>query len=117
MQKTRVMLYVDNVALVVKFWRESFETTTVAESLLPDGSTNIVLAVPFGVELSFFSNEFIKKYSPEVLGNQPSIMFFSDDFEGLHERLAGATPISDDNGQPAFGFPDPEGHYFAIGKA
>jgi len=117
MQKTRLMLYVNDVDLVADFWREKFGATTVATDPLPDGSVNIVLATPFGVELSFFSREFIKQYSPEVLDNQPSVMFFSEDFAALHDRLAGATPIVDDNGQPAFGFPDPEGHYFAIGKA
>jgi len=117
MQKTRIMLYVTDVAVVVKFWQDHFDLPVVATSPLPDGSENVVLAMNPGTELSFFSRAFIQKYSPEVLDNVPSLMFFSERFAALHAELPGATPIVDDNGQPAFGFPDPEGHYYAVGKA
>ena len=117
MNKTRIMLYVTDVDRVVKFWRETFDLPLVAINELADGSQNVVLQMNAGTELSFFSRAFIKTHSPEVLDNVPSLMFFSENFETLHEQLAGATPIVDDNGQLAFGFPDPEGTYFAVGKA
>lgn len=43
-------------------------------------------------------------------------MFFVKDLEAAHARIKGATPIVDDAGTRAFGFPDPDGHYFALGE-
>ncbi|WP_158727519.1 VOC family protein [Levilactobacillus enshiensis] len=117
MQKTRVMLYVTDVERSAQFWQDYFELSLVSKTPLADGSQNVVLAVSAGTELSLFSRQFIEKYSPEVLDNVPSLMFFSDRFEELHDELPGATEIVDDNGQLAFGFPDPDGIYFAVGQA
>jgi len=117
MNKTRIMLYVTDVDQTVNFWQENFALPIVATNALPDGSQNIVLQMNAGTELSFFSRDFIKKFSPEVLDDVPSLMFFSDNFDALHEKLAGATPIADNNGLPTFAFPDPDGRYFAVAKA
>jgi len=117
MQKMRTMLYVDDVDQIVQFWQDNLGAKVVEINALPDGSDNIVLNLAPGVELSFFTKAFIRQYSPEVLGNTPSLMLFTDDFDGLHDRLTTAGEIVDDNGQLAFNFCDPEGNYFAIGKA
>lgn len=117
MQKTRIMLYVQDVDLVVTFWRENFDLPEVATTRLPDGSRNVVLALNAGTELSFFSRAFIQRVSPEVADNVPSLLLFSDHFEALHAKLAKATPIVEAQGQPTFSFPDPEGTYFAVAKA
>ncbi|SUP52810.1 Uncharacterised protein [Weissella viridescens] len=52
-----------------------------------------------------------------MLGNTPSLMLFSDDFEALHDAIPGALDIMENNGQQTFAFPDPEGNYFVIAKA
>ncbi|AYM02352.1 VOC family protein [Levilactobacillus yiduensis] len=117
MQKTRIMLYVRDVDLVVKFWQETFDLPVVATTPLPDGSRNVVLALDAGTELSFFSRAFIQQVSPEVADNVPSLLLFSDHFEALHAKIAAATPIDESQGQPTFSFPDPEGTYFAVAKA
>jgi len=117
MNKTRIMLYVKDVDRVVKFWQDNFDLPLVATNALPDGSQNIVLQMNAGTELSFFSRAFIQSHSPEVLDNVPSLMFFSKNFETLHEQLAGATPIADNKGLSTFAFPDPDGRYFAMAKA
>jgi len=117
MQKTRIMLYVTDVDRSVKFWQDYFDLPVVAKMPLADGSQNVVLTLNAGTELSLFSRSFIVAYSPEVRNNVPSLMLFSERFEELHDELPGATEIVDDNGQLAFGFPDPDGTYFAVGQA
>ncbi|WP_461226725.1 VOC family protein [Lacticaseibacillus suihuaensis] len=113
--KTRIMLYVSDVAKLTAFWEATLGARRVGTIDLPEGYYGQVLEVGAGTELALFSNDFIAKYSPEVAGNQPSVMFYVRDFDALHDRLPGATPITDDAGTRAFGFPDPDGHYFAIG--
>jgi len=117
MQKTRIMLYVDNVVTQVKFWQDNFNAKINEISPLPNERQNIVLTISPEVELSFFPKSFIAEYSPEVLGNTPSLMFFSSDFKALHERLPTAGEIVDNNGTLTFNFADPEGHYFVVAEA
>ena len=118
MQKMRTMLYVDDVEQIVQFWQDNLGAQVVEVNALPDDSENIVVTVAPNVELSFFAKSFIRQYSPEVLDSgTPSLMFFSDDFEALHDRLTTAGKIVDNNGTPTFNFRDPEGNYFAVGKA
>ena len=83
---------------------------------LPKNHFANVLAVDETTELALFSNAFVQEFSPEVADNQPSLMFFVKDLEAAHARIKGATPIVDDAGTRAFGFPDPDGHYFALGE-
>lgn len=58
---------------------------------------------------------FGQKYSPAVGDHRPSRMFLVSDLDAAHARIKGATPIVDDAGTRAFGFPDPDGHYLAMG--
>ncbi|MFC6261783.1 VOC family protein [Levilactobacillus fujinensis] len=116
MQKTRIMLYVTDVDRTVRFWQTYFALPVAETMSLPDGSQNVVLTLNAGTELSLFARSFIATYSPEVLNNVPSLMLFGERFEELHDELPGATEIVDDNGQRAFGFPDPDGTYFAVGQ-
>ncbi|WP_461244294.1 VOC family protein [Secundilactobacillus muriivasis] len=115
-EKTRIMLYVSDVDQLAEFWENTLGATQVADMALPDNCHAPILSVDPHTELALFSNDFIAKYSPEVADNQPSLMFFVRDLDAAHERIKGATPIVDDAGTRAFGFPDPDGHYFALGE-
>lgn len=117
MQKVRTMLYVDDVEQVVDFWQNKLGAQVVEVNALPDDSENIVVTVAPNVELSFFAKSFIRQYSPEVLGAIPSLILYSRDFEGLHDRLTTAGKIVENNGTRTFNFRDPEGNYFVIGEA
>ncbi len=118
MAKTRIMLYVDDVAANSQFWQSNLNAKLVSSNALPDGSQNEILAVSDEVEFSLFSKAFIKKYSPEVLGTTgPSLMIFRDDFEALHAKLKSAGDIADVGGQLTFNFQDPDGNYYVIAKA
>lgn len=117
MQKMRTMLYVDDVEQIVQFWQDKLGAEVVEVNVLPDDSENIVVTVAPNVELSFFAKSFIRRYSPEVLDNTPSLMFYSEDFQALHDRLTTASEIVTANGTATFNFRDPEGNYFAVSQA
>lgn len=114
--RTRVMLYVADVEKSAQFWRENLLAEEVTKTPLPEGFVNIVLRINETTEVSLFAKDFIEKYSPEVLHHVPSLMFFSDQFEALHQKIVGATEIVDNNGELTFAFPDLDGHYFVIAK-
>ncbi|BDZ31917.1 glyoxalase [Lactiplantibacillus sp. WILCCON 0030] len=117
MQKTRIMIYVEDVDRVVKFWQDYFEARIETISSLPDNFKSIVLTISPTVELAFFPKAFIAKYSPEVLGNTPSLLFFSEQFKALHAKLPTVGDIVDHDGMLTFNFADPEGNYFAVAQA
>lgn len=117
MQKMRTMLYVDDVEQVVQFWQDELGAEVIEVNAMPDGSNNVVVNIAPNVELSFFAKSFIRRYSPEVLGNTPSLMFYSKDFKALHDRLATEGEIVENAGTATFNFRDPEGNYFVIAQA
>jgi len=43
-------------------------------------------------------------------------MFFSKDFDRLHDELISADEITEVNGVLTFNFQDPEGNYFVVAK-
>lgn len=110
------MLYVDDVEKVASFWGK-LGAKEVERTTLPDDSLNIVVRLTEQVELSFFAKSFIEVFSPEVLGNTPSIMIYTENFTALHEQIPNAMPITTQNGLDTFAFPDPENNYFVFAKA
>ena len=114
--QVRIMLYVDDVIKISKFWQDKLAGKVIATEVLPDGSQNIILQLTRDVQLSLFSKEFIKKFSPEVITNHPSLMIFTTNFEELHQKLAAQTEIMKINQTETFNFQDPEGNYFVIAK-
>jgi len=115
--KTRIMLYVDDVDMGVEFWTEEFGGKVVARQTLNGGYQNVVVGVSNEVELSIFPKDYVRIYSPEVPETVPSLMFFSDDFNHLHDELLSAGEITEVNGTLTFNFQDPEGNYFVVAKA
>lgn len=112
--KVRIMLYVDNVEKISQFWQEKLQAVVIETTNLPDNSKNIILKITDDVELSLFAKSFIKTFSPEVLDNKPSLMFFTNQFDELHNKLAPSVKIMEVNKTKTFNFKDPEGNYFVI---
>ena len=67
-------------------------------------------------ELGIFPKVFVQRFSPEVLGTTPSIIFFTDQFEEIYQKIENTGEIMENNGVETFNFSDPEGNYFVIGK-
>ncbi|HEL2051224.1 TPA: glyoxalase [Streptococcus suis] len=67
--------------------------------------------------ITVYANEFIHQVSPEVIDMKPSLLFETDDIDGLQARIAGLTDTcSSVNAEPFpnFNFASPSGHYFAV---
>ncbi|WP_245865601.1 VOC family protein [Companilactobacillus nuruki] len=115
--KTRIMIYVDDVDMNVEFWIDEFGAQIVARQTLNGGYQNVIVGISNEVELSIFPKDYIRIYSPEVSENVPSLMFFSSDFDKLHDNLLSAGEITEVNGVLTFNFIDPEGNYFVVAKS
>ncbi|MFC6175390.1 VOC family protein [Companilactobacillus huachuanensis] len=114
--KTRIMIYVEDVDMSVAFWTDEFGAQVVARQTLNGGYQNVIVGISSEVELSIFPRDYIRIYSPEVAENVPSLMFFSKDFDKLHDELLDAGEITEVNGVLTFNFTDPEGNYFVVAK-
>lgn len=110
--QTRVMLYVEDVQVIRDFFVSNLGAQVVETISLPDNYTNVNLAVTPELSLGLFPKAFIAKYSPEVLGPVPSLMFYTDKFDALYEKLGEGREKMNDT----FNFADPEGNYYVIAK-
>ncbi|HFI0351358.1 TPA: glyoxalase [Streptococcus suis] len=112
-----LMFYVDDVAAEKDFWTAAgFAIVNEAEMMgyetfdmkpHPEATTTITV----------YANEFIRQVSPEVIDMKPSILFETEDIEGLQKRISGLTDTcSAVNAEPFpnFNFASPSGHYFAV---
>lgn len=115
--KTRVMVYVDDVNSVADFWVECVGATLIGKEELPENYSALTLQITEDFELGLFPKAFIAKYSPEVLDNKPSILFYTHDLEALNDRIPSANEIMEMGNLTTFNFSDPEGNYFAVAKA
>ena len=115
----KIMLYVNDVNQSSDFWqsigfvereRDAVDGTVVVE-IAPSESSSTTIVL---YELAF-----IQKHSPEVAGNTPSLMFFSEDITGLYKKMkeTGVTVgelVQLPGGELVFNFADNDGNYFAV---
>ena len=112
-----IMLYVTDVHEHSLFW-QNLGLTEVGQMDLGE-STQITLATKDETyRLCLFDIEFIKKMSPEVAAMKPSLMFFTDDFDGFIENAVKSDvqmmPERAQFGARTRAFSDPDGNFFAI---
>lgn len=114
----KIMLYVTNVEQSSEFWRkigfvekerDAVDGTLVVEvSPSETADTSIVL----------YDLEFIQQHSPEVAGNTPSLMFFSDNVVKLYQTMKDAgVNVGELVQLPTglvFNFADNDENYFAV---
>lgn len=114
--KTRVMLYAENVEVLSQFFVETLGATVSETIELPEEFQSTIVQFSPEFELGIFPKVFVQRFSPEVLGTTPSIIFFTDQFEEIYQKIENAGEIMENNGVETFNFSDPEGNYFVIGK-
>ncbi len=114
--KTRVMLYAENVEKISQFFVEKLGATVSETIELPEEFHSVILTISSEFELGIFPKIVVQRFSPEVLGTPPSLLFFTDQFEEIYERMGNPGEIMDNNGILTFNFSDPEGNYFVIGQ-
>ncbi|WP_020618166.1 VOC family protein [Paenibacillus daejeonensis] len=114
----QIMLYVDDQDTARAFWTEKlgFEVVSEEDS---EGMRWIEVA-PKGAATSIVlhNKAVVAAMSPELNLDTPSLMFFSNDLDGLYQRLTeqGVT-VGDLVTLPSgrvFNFADDEAHYFAV---
>lgn len=115
--KTEVMLYVKDVEKSKEFW-EKIGYQVIEKRPTPENYKIYVMGENKNFSFNIIDEEMVKKYSPEVLINFPSILLRVEDLEEMHSKLKrekiNVTEIQEFNGQKTFSVQDPEEHYIAI---
>ena len=112
-----VMLYVNDVAAEKVFWG-AVGFDIVAESEVMGFETfDMKSHADSTATFTVYAKEFIRQVSPQVIDMQPSILFETEDIEGLQARIAGLTdtcsPVNVEP-FPNFNFASPSGQYYAV---
>lgn len=116
----QIMLYVNNQDEAVKFWTEKLGFTVVAEENNNQGFRWIEIAPKKGAETSLIlhDKDFVSKMSPGLNLDTPSLMFFTENLEQLHNDLLNKKiTVGEIVNMPSgkvFNFADNEENYFAV---
>lgn len=116
----KTMIYVADVAAEKEFWsRMGFlivkedvilDYPTFEMKISPDSQTSFVV----------YSTEFIETYSPELLINQPNLLFFTSNIDMVYQLVSLISPyVSDLNQEPYknFSFESPNGQFYTVREA
>lgn len=116
----QIMLYVKNQDEAVNFWTEKVGFSVISEENNGQGMRWIEIAPSKEVETSIIlhNKEFIAKMQPELNLGTPSLLFFTDNLDKLHNNLSNKNVtvgeiVSIPSGR-VFNFADSEGNYFAV---
>jgi predicted lactoylglutathione lyase len=114
------MLYVKDVNAIAKFWKRVGFVELDRQFIMDSETVVIAPSETSDARLQLFDIEFIKRVSPEVADNKPSLLMLVDELEKWHAKIKGIATnvgdIQDNGGKGAFNFSDPEGTYFAFGE-
>ncbi|WP_404331925.1 VOC family protein [Mesobacillus maritimus] len=116
----QIMLYVDNQDEAVRFWTEKLGFVIVSEEKLDQGFRWIEIAPQKDAETSIIlhNKELVAKMSPELNLDTPSLMFFTENLEQLHQDLSNKNiTVGEIITMPSgrvFNFADNEENYFAV---
>jgi lactoylglutathione lyase len=116
----QIMLYVKNQDESVKFWTEKVGFHLVSEENMGQGMKWFEIAPTKEAETSIIlhNKELIAKMQPELNLGTPSLMFISDNLDGLYKDLSEKKIIVGELVNMPFGrvfnFADNEGNYFAV---
>ncbi|MGR6898971.1 VOC family protein [Rummeliibacillus sp. BSL5] len=116
----QIMLYVDDQDKAKEFWTEKVGFSVISEEDNGQGMKWIEIAPTKEAETSIIlhNKELIAKMSPELNLGTPSLMFFSNNFEGLYSDLSNKhVTVGEIVNMPSgrvFNFADSENNYFAV---
>lgn len=118
----QVMLYVEKFNDTVEFFTEDLRFVILDEMELVEGFKSVTIApsIDNETEIVLFDKKFIKKYSPEVSLETPSLMFNTTDIDKLYTELKAkeitVSELVDMQNFRVFNFSDREGNYFAVSE-
>ncbi|MGG1400810.1 VOC family protein [Bacillus salipaludis] len=116
----QIMLYVNNQDEAVNFWTEKVGFTVISEQDNGQGMRWIEIAPTNEAETSIVlhDKELIAKMQPELNLGTPSLMFFTKNFDHLHNNLTNKNvTVGEIVNMPTgrvFNFADSENNYFAV---
>ncbi|WP_342598348.1 VOC family protein [Psychrobacillus sp. FSL H8-0483] len=116
----QIMLYVNNQDEAVNFWTEKVGFSVVSEEDNGQGMRWIEIAPSMEAETSIIlhNKELIAKMEPQLNLGTPSLMFFTENVDKLHEDLSSKNitvgEIVDIPSGRVFNFADSEENYFAV---
>mgnify|MGYP001329641060 CR=1 FL=1 len=119
-QVGQIMLYVHNQDEAVEFWTEKLSFTVISEENNHQGLRWIEIAPKKDAEttLILHNKDFVAKMSPGINLETPSLMFFTENFDQLHNHLLDkSVTVGEIVTLPSgrvFNFADNEGNYFAV---
>lgn len=116
----QIMLYVNNQDEAVNFWTEIVGFSVISEEDNGQGMRWIEIAPTKDAETSIIlhNKEFVAKMSPDLNFGTPSLLFFTENLDTLHENLSNQNiTVGEIVNMPSgrvFNFADHEENYFAI---
>ncbi|WP_102029048.1 VOC family protein [Salirhabdus sp. Marseille-P4669] len=116
----QIMIYVDDQDECVRFWKDIMGFRVVDDQDNGEGMRWIEMSprTESVTTIVLHNKAFVAKMEPDMNLGTPSLMFFTDNVEQLHEHLSKhditiGEIINMPNG-PVFNFADFEGNYFAV---
>lgn len=112
-----IMLYVADVPAEKDFWQAIGFSITGEQEMAGYPSFDMTSGPDSPLTFSVLSKDFVKAFSPEVADHQPSILFQTDDLEGLHAKVKAHAPVCNDIVDVPFkhfNFASPSGEYYAV---
>ncbi|MFD1205225.1 VOC family protein [Sporosarcina contaminans] len=116
----QIMLYVKNQDTAKQFWTEKVGFHVISEEDNGQGMRWIEIAPTKEAETSIIlhNKEFISKMSPDLNLETPSLLFFTNEFDQLHNDLLNKNvTVGEIIQMPSgrtFNFADGEDNYFAV---
>ncbi|WP_010094002.1 VOC family protein [Ornithinibacillus scapharcae] len=114
----QIMLYVHDQDEAMRFWTEAVGFSVIAEEESPEFRWIEIAPPNGGTSLVLHNKDKIAQMEPELNLDTPSIMFYTNDLEQLHQELTVKNITVGDivempNGR-VFNFADYEENYFAV---
>lgn len=113
----KVMFYVTNPIAEKHFWEAVGFTITKEEDIMGYLTFEMVPHSDSTLTFTVFDKAFIQAVSPEVVDNQPSVLFQTSDIEGLHAKIKAHAPVCNDITDVPFknfNFSSPSGEFYAV---
>nr|WP_285890908.1 VOC family protein [Mesobacillus maritimus] len=116
----QIMLYVQNQDEAKSFWTEKLGFAVISEENSDQGFRWIEIAPHRDAETSIIlhNKDFVAKMSPDLNLDTPSLMFFSENLDQLHQDLSNKNiTVGEIINMPTgrvFNFADNEENYFAV---
>lgn len=116
----KTMIYVADVAAEKDFWTKMGFVIVKEEDILDFPTFEMKISPDSQTSFVVYSTAFIEKYSPDLLKNQPNLLFFTDNIEMVYQLVSLISPlVSNLNQLPYknFSFESPNGQFYTVREA